>query len=280
MPIENEMLIRIASTIITIAIIILLRNISLKMIKNRDFHHKEAKMRAMVYTRKFFMLLVILTVAFIWLSHIKDFALSITALAVAIVLATKELILCVTGGMIRNYSQSYRIGDRIHIGDYRGDVVNIDLLSTTLLEIGPGVSSHQYTGRSINIPNGIFLSHPLINETFTEKYILHVFSVPISSCAKWQEAEKVLLEAANETVQDYIEEARKHMEKLSSRTAFEAPNVDPRVTIIMADKDTLNLLVRVPVPSRRKGKIEQAIVRLFLEKYDKFGYNPMIPENS
>lgn len=271
MPFEKEMLIRIAATVIAIVTLLVLRKISTNIVLKKEFIHKEQKMRAVVYTRKVFMLLIIMSVSFIWLTHIKDFAISVTALAVAIVIATKELILCISGGILRNYAQSYRIGDRIHIGDYRGDVVNHDLLSTTILEIGPGEQSHQYTGRSINVPNSLFLSMPLINETLSDDYMLHVFTIPLNAASDWQKAEQILLAASNEIVSEYKLEAQKLMEKIGNKTGFEAPNAEPRVTITLPNKDTVHLLVRVPVPSRRKGKIEQAILRLFLERFDGFG---------
>ncbi|MGD9806989.1 MAG: mechanosensitive ion channel family protein [Deferribacterales bacterium] len=281
MPFENEVLIRVAATVFAVLVLLTLRKLSVNIVMKKEFIHKEQKMRAVIYTRKVFMTLIILSVSFIWLTHIKDFAISITALAVAIVIATKELILCVSGGILKNYAQSYRIGDRVRIGEYRGDVVNYDLLSTTILEIGPGEKSHQYTGRSISVPNSMFLSLPLVNETLSDDYMLHVFTIPLNAASDWQRAEQELLKASNEIVSEYKEEAQKLMEKIGSKTGFEAPNADPRVTITLPDKDTIHLMVRVPVPSRRKGKIEQAILRRFLESFKGFGEysSPYPPSN-
>jgi len=244
-----------------------LRNISLRLIQKKDYPTSDTKMRALANTKQIFLIVILLALAFIWLTQIKDFALSLTAMAVAIVLATKELILCISGGFLRNISRSYRIGDRITIAEYRGDVVSIDLLTTTLLEIGPGNSSHQYTGRSITLPNSLFLLHGIVNETFTEEYVLHVLSIPISNKCDWKRAETLLLSAADEVVSEYKHLAKDKMEALGKKTGLEVPNVNPRVTIVIQDAETYNLLLRVPAPSLRKGKIEQAIIRRFLEQF-------------
>ncbi len=184
----------------------------------------------------------------------------------AIVIATKEILLSIFGGLVKSYSQSFKVGDRIDIDGFRGDVVNIDLFNTSLLEIGPGNKSHQYTGRSISLPNSLFLAKPVINETYTEDYILHIFSIPINAKSDWERAETIILEAAEETVREYLDEAKQHMEKLGNKSGFETPNVEPRITISITDPEVINLLIRVPVPSRRKGKVEQAIIRQFLKK--------------
>jgi small-conductance mechanosensitive channel len=41
----------------------------------------------------------------------------------------------------------YRIGDRVRIGEVVGDVLNVSLLRTTVMEIGGWVNTDQYTGR-------------------------------------------------------------------------------------------------------------------------------------
>ena len=39
---------------------------------------------------------------------------------------------------MRATSRSFKLGDRIEIGDYRGDVIDYNLFTTTILETGPG----------------------------------------------------------------------------------------------------------------------------------------------
>lgn len=77
--------------------------------------------------------------------EIETFALSITAIAVALVIATKELILCVSGALYRASSKAFQIGDWIEIGPHFGEVVDHGIGSTTLQV----VSRHDcaFTGR-------------------------------------------------------------------------------------------------------------------------------------
>jgi len=263
----QEMIIKLILTAIVVLLILLLRKFSLRIIQKKEYPASDAKIRAISNTKQIFLIILVLSLTFIWLTQLKDFALSLTAMAVAIVIATKELILCFSGSVLRNLSKSYRIGDRVSIGEFRGDVVDIDMLTTTLLEIGPGNSSHQYTSRSITVPNSLLLTQSTINETFSEEYVLHIITIPISIYENWKKAEQILLESAEEVVAEYKESARKKMEKLGAKKGLEVPNVEPRVTIVLQDKDTYNLLLRIPAPSLRKGKIEQAVLRLFLEKF-------------
>jgi hypothetical protein len=45
------------------------------------------------------------------------------------------------------------------------------------------------------------------------------------------------------------------------------PSVELRVAIEMHDPKRINLLLRIPVPARQKGALEQAILRRFLSTF-------------
>ena len=69
----------------------------------------------------------------------------------AIVLATKEIIMCLSGAIYRASSGTFKVGDRVEIGAFRGDVIDQTLLATTILEIGPGQAIHQHSGRTVTL---------------------------------------------------------------------------------------------------------------------------------
>jgi small-conductance mechanosensitive channel len=106
----------------------------------------------------------------------------------------------------------------------------------------------------------------VVNETYLNEFMLHIFSIPLKTDADIEKIEKVLLDAANEVCTEYLESAVKYMTEVSTKAGLEVPSVEPRISVEFHDSETINMLVRVPVPSRRKGRIEQAIIRLYLAK--------------
>ena len=56
----------------------------------------------------------------IWADELREAALVLSAFAVAIVLSTKELIMCVTGWWLKLAGGHFRIGDRVQIGSTTG----------------------------------------------------------------------------------------------------------------------------------------------------------------
>ena len=85
----------------------------------------ENKRRSLVVSRNITMLLLLFGLAMIWAAQIQTLALSMFAVAAAIVVATKELIMCLSGSILRSVTKQYSIGDYIEINGLRGRVVDI-----------------------------------------------------------------------------------------------------------------------------------------------------------
>jgi small-conductance mechanosensitive channel len=212
-------------------------------------------------------LVFIVGLFFIMANELRAFAVSLVAIAVAVVLATKELILCLSGTALRIGANAYTIGDRIEINGVRGNVIDQTFLATTILEIGPGHVTSQYSGRAIVFPNSLLLAHPLINETYMKDYIVHIMTIPLAAADDWQAAEKILLNVANEECRPFLDDAARHMKELEGKNWMDVPSVKPRVSIQIPEPGRINLLLRIPTPAHRTSRLEQVILRRFLQAY-------------
>lgn len=244
---------------ILILVLVVLRAITSRYIR-KNVASTEMRRRWLVQSRNALVLILLLGLVLIWADELRTLALSVVAIAVAFVVATKELILCLTGSILKTASQSFNIGDRIQVKEFRGDVIDQNLLATTILEVGPGKITHQRTGRMTTIPNSIFLSEPVINESFTHDYVLHVFTVPFKIQDDWRSAQKLFLKSASRHCKPYIEEVRRYMKNVSEDRGLDVPSVDPRVTIQTPVAGEIHLIIRIPTRSGKSGFIEQAIL--------------------
>lgn len=259
LAISEPLLTLLIESLILILVVIILRAIASRFIKKK-VHSRELQRRWLVQTRNAFILLLLLGLIFIWGEALRTLALSIVAIAVAFVVATKELIVCVTGSIIKTGAGSFNIGDRIQIKDFRGDVIDQNILATTILEVGPGKLTHQRTGRMTVIPNSLFVSEPVINESYTHDFVLHVFTVPFKREEDWRAAQVEFLKSAKKYCKPYLKEARTHMEQLSQEKGLDVPTADPRVTVQVPTAGEIHLIVRVPVKATQRSFIEQSIL--------------------
>jgi len=265
---SNEMILRSTlSTVVLVAFVFLIRlGIQHALLKTVELS-VESRRRWAVNIRNVLLIVFILGIISIWAPRLQTFAVSIFAVAVALVLATKELIACLSGSGLRMLTKAYSLGDLIEIGGIRGNVVDHNALTTTLLEIGPGQTSHQYTGRAMVLPNSFLFSHPLTNETYTKKFRLHIITIPLSTDDDWKTAEQLLLTAGQEESAPFIEEAGAYFKSLEGKLWLDAPSVEPRVTIQLPEPGRIHLLLRVPCPTQYPSRLEQAILKKFLAEF-------------
>ena len=247
-----------------LVILLLMRMLLLQLIRRSGVEAPDIRRRWRVQVRNSFATLMFFGLTLIWVDSLQSMALSLAAFVVALVLATKELILCVTGGILRMSSKSFTVGDRIEVANLRGDVINLSLMTTTIMETGPGQLTHQYTGRAVVFPNSMLLSTPVVNESFTDDFVLHVFRVPMKQSADWRSAEEDMLAAAGAVCEPFIEDAKRYMTQLAERESLDVPSAEPRVTFVLPEPDRVDLIVRIPTPARQKGQVEQRLLRTFL----------------
>ena len=77
--------------------------------------------------------------------------------------ALQDVVASIAGAFSIGFSKLYAVGDRVQIGDTRGDVIDIGLLRTTLMETGNWVSQDLYNGRIARIPNSTVLRGSVFN---------------------------------------------------------------------------------------------------------------------
>jgi len=240
-----------------------LRAAALRYVRSQEFPSDEDRVRWHVRLRNLALMVTIVLLIVIWAQELRTLALSAIAIAAAIVIATKELILCISGGIFRATTDAYTVGDRIEVSGQRGDVQSYGLMATKLFEIGP---NNQKTGRSIAIPHSVLLSEPVLNESIMESFVLHTIRIPLVEETDWEAAEEDLLASAREVTAPFLDDARAAMGEASDRYGLLRWSPEPRTTLRIPEAGKIEVLVRLPTPINEKGVTEQAVIRRYLEK--------------
>jgi len=148
--------------------------------------------------RNVLILVAIVGLVMIWAPQLRTFALSLTAFAVASVIAMKELIMCFSGSALRTLSRAYTVGDYIEIGGRRGEVMDFNLLVTRLREFEKQDGSFNRTGREVILPHSLLLSSPVRVEGHAGGRVRHVFSMTFEPDANLFAERAAIEEAALE----------------------------------------------------------------------------------
>lgn len=211
----------------------------------------------------------LLAMFMLWQSEISEFALSVTAIAVAIVVASKEIILCFTGSIQRASSRSFRIGDWIEVGTVCGEVIEHNLMATVIQEIDLHHGQYNYTGKTATLPNSMFFSFPVKNLNFMKRYVFHNFNIVVPDFVNLFPLVPVLHEKIEEHFAHFMEVARRYNTVIERHAGVDLPSAEPHIEISSSSTGEQVVHVMIFCPTERANQLEQLIRRDFMQEYER-----------
>lgn len=199
-----------------------------------------------------------LLVARIWFEGMQSLATYLGLLSAGLAIALKDVVSSMAGWIFILWRRAFTVGDRIQIGEFRGDVIDIRLFKFTLLEIGNWVDADQSTGRIIHVPNSMILTHTLANYTKGFQFIWHEIPVLLTFESDWKKAKGILEEIANRHALHLTADAEKKIKQASRRFMIFYSSLTPAVFTTVRDSGVL-LTIRYLISPRKRRISEQGI---------------------
>ena len=214
----------------------------------------------LVWARNVIWFVIFLIIVSVWASTIAGFALSLAAVTGALLIVSKELVMCVHGYLYITVVKPFKVGDVILFNGLHGRVIDIDVFATTLVTFD---DVNQPTGRIAEFPNGLLLATPLTNVSLTGEFALHAIRIPIPDAfaRDLERVETAAMAAAEQATESWREEAIAHFRKVSEEHFIAFPSGKTKVLWDFADPDHLVLVVRVACPSKERSKVEQLVFK-------------------
>lgn len=265
--IENQLVITIFITFVALA----LKYVIVRLIRKRAKSQKEDNRELESNVRNFLNFILALLILSIWSSELQKFALSIAAFAVAIVLATREFIQCIIGFFYLMSTRPFRVGDWIQVGDYVGEVAQIEWIKTTVLEVN--IHTYQYTGKTLFIPNNKLITSTIKNLNFMKRYAMHHFTITKDSLVNPFLFTKKLLRKANLYCKDFKEVAARYNQSIEHKMQVTIDGPVPQIEVGTTELGYSKVEFTIFCPTAQAIEIEQKLtadfMQFFLEEHDK-----------
>lgn len=174
----------------------------------------------------FVLLLLILFAIFSYAGSWTGLGLTVGLLSAALGWALQKPITGIAAWIMVIVRRPFEIGDRIIIGDVKGDVSTITLTHIYIKEIGGIVSGEESSGRVIMVPNSILFEQNIINYTKKDDFVLDQVAVSITYESNIDKAVKIVLESAEKLTKEFADQVP---EKPYVRTYFQPSGMDVRV---------------------------------------------------
>jgi len=210
-----------------------------------------------------YLLIILLTISY-FTGNIRDFGLAIGLLTAGITITLQELILSIAGSIYIFFVKVYKPGDRIEINGIKGDVIDIDSIYTTMMEIGEWVESDNYSGRIVKLSNAFVFRGPVYNYSRDFPFIWDQFNIPIRYGSDIEMAKEIVINIASEELSQYVHGSVAQWKKVVTKYYIEDARVEPTLAMTMTDNwIQLNLRYIVDYKKRRHTKhiLQQRILK-------------------
>lgn len=239
-----------------IAIIVIYLIVSLiKRIIPRYISETETRYRARRFINFVGYLFVILAIFFVYGSQFTGLTVFLGVAGAGIAFALQEVIASIAGFLAINFTSFFKVGDRVLLGGIKGDVIDIGVLRTSLMEIGNWVDGDQYNGRIVLVANSFIFKEPVYNYSGDFPFLWDEIKVPIKTQGDFEYAREKFLEILIEVQGKYAEAAKKDWEKMTEKLMVEKAKVDPMVQMTFNENwITFTLRYVVDYKARRSTK--------------------------
>lgn len=165
-------------------------------------------------------LLVVLSLIVLLVSmlFVRGLSIYVTLIAIGLELALQKYIACFASYFMIRFGKLFTVGQRVRIGQVKGDVRHMGLFHFILDEVGEDEKlGSELTRRIIHMPNLIALDQPLPNysQDYTTgnalivcEYVFDEIRIPVKVDSNLRKAKDLLTGIIKRLDRDFVEEAK------------------------------------------------------------------------
>ncbi|MFP4546360.1 MAG: mechanosensitive ion channel family protein [Methanomassiliicoccales archaeon] len=203
----------------------------------------------------------------VWVADSQALVVSYGLVGAGVAIALQDMFRNFAGGVMLFTSGIYRVGDRIEVKGTKGDVLDIGILYTTLLEIQAWVDGDQPTGRLVTIPNGLVIGDQVWNYTRDHGYLWDELVLPLSYRSDLQEAIRRLRGILIDEASEYTKGAGKDIERMGEKYYVPDQDLEPAVFITPND-NWVDIKLRYVTPAKERRFLRERILRGIMKEIE------------
>jgi small-conductance mechanosensitive channel len=188
---------------------------------------------------------ILLVLVSFFFEDLRPFATALGIAGAAVVIALQDLFASFAGWFVIVLSNKMRVGDRVEVDGKRGDVLDIQLLRTTLLELNTWLEVDEPTGRVIVIPNSFVFKEKMMNFTHVHPFLWNKIDITVTYETPAREAEALLRRILEEETREEFQAAREGGGLMERVYGVQDTVYEPKVFSVISDSGVLFRLLYV-----------------------------------
>lgn len=257
---------RIVTAVIGLLVVIALVRLAQRSI-GRYVKETQTRYRARKFTHFIGYLLAIVMLATVFSDKLGGLTVALGVAGAGIAFALQEVIASVAGWFAISFANFYKTGDRVQLGGIQGDIIDIGMLRTTLMETGQWIKGDLYNGRVVRIANSFVFKEPVFNYSGEFPFLWDEITVPVHYGSDYRMAREILEKIVNEVTGEYAQTVKAAWQDLVNKYLVEDARVEPMVTM-SADENWMTFTLRYVVDFKKRRTIKDALFWRIITAFD------------
>lgn len=232
------------------------------------FYQRESLFIARRLSNYLLVLLMTMVLALFFLEDIKQVATVLGIASAAVVIALQDLCSSLAGWFVIIGSRKFCVGDRVEIDGMRGDIIDIQLLRMTLVEVNNWLGVDEPTGRVVLVPNNFVFKTKVFNYSHVHPFVWNKVDITVTYETPALEAQALLQKVLEEETATEFGEARKGATAMETRYGAMETVYQPKIYTFLADSGVMFSLVYC-CHYRRNGATRNRINKRIVEEFEK-----------
>lgn len=199
-------------------------------IKDNDNRYKAKKISTFIGY-----LVTVVFLAIIFSEKLGGLTVALGVAGAGIAFALQEVIASFAGWLAIMFGGFYNTGDRVQLGGIKGDVMDIGVLRTTIMETGQWVDGDLYNGRIVLIANSYVFKEPVFNYSGDFPFLWDEIKIPIQYGSNYEKAQEIILAAGTNVAGDLTEKSKEKWKSLQNKYRLEDAQTEPMISLIAND---------------------------------------------
>lgn len=211
--------------------------------------------------------LTILLVTIVFSDKLGGLTVAFGVAGAGIAFALQEVIASFAGWLAIMFGGFYKSGDRVQLGGIKGDVMDIGVLRTTIMETGQWVDGDLYNGRIVLIANSFVFKEPVFNYSGDFPFLWDEIKIPIQYGSNYDKTKEILEKVGIEIAGDLTRQSREKWNDLQTKFRLEDAQTEPMVSLV-ANDNWVEYTLRYVVSYKKRRATKTALFTNILKQIE------------
>ncbi|TXC76264.1 mechanosensitive ion channel domain-containing protein [Luteibaculum oceani] len=251
-----------------VIVVIFLIRLLLRKALNRSVKTNDNKYKARKALNLFSYLLIVLAILLIFNEQLGNIGIVVGVAGAGITFALQEPIMSVAGWLHILINSPISVGQRVKIGDVQGDIIDIGVLSTTIMEMGDWVDGDLFNGRIVSLSNSYVFKEPIHNYSGEYPFLWDEIIIPVRTECNYLLAQEKFQEVLEEICGSYAKASEMQWKLLANKFRVEEANVQPSI-FLRFDENWISFTLRYIVDYKKRRSTKHQLYSRILQEVAK-----------